>query len=104
MEQTLTLLVQIAGTHGTVRLDDFVVPYRPDKASFLVTNNHGFTDMDFAVKTETEERVVRFSCSCQDKIVHQAGVPAQQGPCIIADGCGVWQSPQLSKRPFQHSP
>ena len=41
-----------------MRLDDFVVPYRPDKASFLVTNNHGFTDLDLAVKTETEERVV----------------------------------------------
>ena len=48
----------MAGTHGTVRLDDFVIPYRPDKASFLVTNNHGFTDLDLAVKTETEERVV----------------------------------------------
>jgi len=48
----------VAGTHGTVRLDDFVIPYRPDKASFLVTNNHGFTDLDLAVKTETEERVV----------------------------------------------
>lgn len=80
MEQTLTLLVQIAGTHGTVRLDDFVVPYRPDKASFLVTNNHGFTDMDFAVKTETEERVVRFSCSCQDKIVHQSWRPRTARP------------------------
>lgn len=51
-------LAQVAGTHGTVRLDDFVIPYRPDKASFLVTNNHGFTDQDLAVKTETEERVV----------------------------------------------
>lgn len=63
----LTLLVQIAGTHGTVRLDDFVVPYRPDKASFLVTNNHGFTEMDLAVKTETEERVVRSQCCCRHK-------------------------------------
>ena len=52
------VVTQVAGTHGTVRLDDFVVPYRPDKASFLVTNNHGFTDLDLAVKTETEERVV----------------------------------------------
>lgn len=51
-------LAQVAGTHGTVRLDDFVIPYRPDKASFLVTNNHGFTDQDLAVKTEIEERVV----------------------------------------------
>lgn len=42
-----------------MRLDDFVIPYRPDKASFLVTNNHGFTDLDLSVKTETEERVVR---------------------------------------------
>ena len=47
-----------------MRLDDFVVPYRPDKASFLVTNNHGFTDLDLAVKTETEERVVSHSCCC----------------------------------------
>ena len=47
-----------------MRLDDFVVPYRPDKASFLVTNNHGFTDLDLAVKTETEERVVTSSCRC----------------------------------------
>ncbi len=54
----LTMVTQVAGTHGTVRLDDFVIPYRPDKASFLVTNNHGFTDLDLAVKTETEERVV----------------------------------------------
>ncbi len=54
----LTLVTQVAGTHGTVRLDDFVIPYRPDKASFLVTNNHGFTDLDLGVKTETEERVV----------------------------------------------
>lgn len=54
----LTAATQVAGTHGTVRLDDFVIPYRPDKASFLVTNNHGFTDLDLAVKTETEERVV----------------------------------------------
>ena len=55
---TRTCLLQIAGTHGTVRLDDFVIPYRPDKASFLVTNNHGFTELDLQVKTETEERVV----------------------------------------------
>ncbi|KAL3139098.1 hypothetical protein ABBQ32_005892 [Trebouxia sp. C0010 RCD-2024] len=57
-DQALTQYLEIAGTHGTVRLDDFVVPYRPDKASFLVTNNHGFTEMDLSVKTETEERVV----------------------------------------------
>ena len=50
--------IQVAGTHGTVRLDDFVIPYRPDKASFLVTNNHGLTKLDLQVKTETEERVV----------------------------------------------
>ena len=60
-----TLPIQVAGTHGTVRLDDFVVPYRPDKASFLVTNNHGFTDLDLSVLTETEERVVRFACCCR---------------------------------------
>ena len=60
--------VQVAGTHGTVRLDEFVIPYRPDKASFLVTNNHGFTELDLAVKTETEERVVStLLCNFCDK-------------------------------------
>lgn len=50
-----------------------MIPYRPDKASFLVTNNHGFTDLDLMVKTETEERVVSVQLqnqifTCTDKL------------------------------------
>lgn len=52
------MLVQVAGTQGTVRLDDFVVPYLEDKNAFLVTGNHGFGKLDTCVTTETEEHIV----------------------------------------------
>jgi predicted dehydrogenase len=56
-DQALTQYLEVAGTQGTVRLDDFVVPYQEDKNAFLVTQRHGFGKMDTCVLTETEEHI-----------------------------------------------
>ncbi len=52
------LPVQVAGTTGTIRLDDFVIPREERKCGFTVTGNHGLREMDTYDGTEREEKIV----------------------------------------------
>lgn len=45
-DRALTQTFQIAGTLGTLRVDDFVIPFNPNEAEYLQTSNHGFCDDD----------------------------------------------------------
>lgn len=36
----------MAGTQGTIRLDDFVIPRDELRCSFVATSDHGLRDMD----------------------------------------------------------
>lgn len=49
---------QVAGTLGTVRLDDYVIPEEEKKCGFLVTFNHGLRNLDTYDGTESEEKIV----------------------------------------------
>ncbi|GAB4819461.1 hypothetical protein N2152v2_006507 [Parachlorella kessleri] len=57
-DRALTQYLEVAGTTGTIRLDDFVIPREERKCGFTVTGNHGLREMDTYDGTEREEKII----------------------------------------------
>ena len=54
-DRALTQYLEVAGTQGTVRLDDFVIPASEARCSFTRTRNHRLAKVDCEDATEREE-------------------------------------------------
>ncbi len=91
----------MAGTKGTIRLDDFVIPKNELRCSFIATSNHSLRDLDTYDGTESEEKIVsRVWRACWWPLVaHAGGAPGEgtgQGLLCssaiwhVVQGCCFW--------------
>ena len=57
-DRIFTQTLEVAGTLGTLRCDDFVLPRSPDKCSFVMTHKHSLTPVDYYDVTQRDEVTV----------------------------------------------
>jgi predicted dehydrogenase len=57
-DRALTQYLEIAGTEGTLRLDDFVIPAAEAQSEYVQTRLHGLRDIDTWDGTQRELKVV----------------------------------------------
>ncbi|EFN51255.1 hypothetical protein CHLNCDRAFT_141286 [Chlorella variabilis] len=60
-DRALTQSLEVAGTLGTIQLNDFVIPRSVKQSSFVVTGEHGLRDCDTWDATRRDEVVVHLA-------------------------------------------
>jgi hypothetical protein len=107
-DTALTQTLEVAGTVGTIRVDDFVIPFNELKADFIRTREHGLVELDtrdatirdvFTVHLDKPQEVSMWeTMACCVRRIQAGQAPNRHWPRIAESTQRVVSAVEISAR------